>query len=113
MSGIYIPGMEMPQNCVECLFNYYFCHMGYNFFSEHEELYDSRADNCPLIPVPVPDHGQLYDEDKIYEMFKEQWDDEYNSSHKSKCTWSTALSAAYDLITMLDATLSADKEGEA
>lgn len=75
MSGIYIPGMEMPKHCWSCCF--------------HDEVDDciilkescmtvwgeqKRLDNCPLISVP--DHGYLIDrsqavveEDTYYQCY--------------------------------------------
>ena len=63
MSGVYIKGMEMPKNCAECPVNMNICHRGYEYLLEHTELYDRRADDCPLIPVP--DHGRLIDADAL------------------------------------------------
>lgn len=60
MSGIYIP-MEMPTNCAECPVNMEVCKRGYKYLIEHMELYDKRADDCPVITVP--DHGRLIDAD--------------------------------------------------
>ena len=57
MAGIYIPGMEMPTNCCECPVALYLCKIGYQHLLKHEELYDERAKDCPLIPVPA--HGRL------------------------------------------------------
>jgi len=69
MSGIYIPGMEMPKSCVECRFGsiescneteplIIRCIVLDNFTHEvdwHEV--------CPLIEVP--DHGRLIDADAL------------------------------------------------
>lgn len=50
--GIYLPNMEMPKNCDECLIN-----------CGHSMLYigitDRRSPNCPLIELPP--HGRLID----------------------------------------------------
>lgn len=63
MSGIYIPGMKIPESCSECLdigWNYVFeCHL-----DDAEE--GKRLTSCPLIPVP--DHGDLIDREKLYEQ---------------------------------------------
>lgn len=63
MSGIYIPGMEMPTRCEECP-----C-----FYPEYNECnaivgrwVDGKGtppSDCPL--VPVPDHGRLGDLDAL------------------------------------------------
>lgn len=73
MSGIYIPGMEMPTSCNECRFFVdAWCYAlevddwrnAYNKPPEGE-----RLDSCPL--VPVPPHGRLIDADALAERF---WD---------------------------------------
>lgn len=65
MSGIYIPGMEIPTSCSECAFvtQYYdggcdVCCLLDTYASKHGTL-----DDCPLIPVP--DHGRLIDADAL------------------------------------------------
>ena len=64
MSGIYIPGMEMPETCCDCRFAV----DGWCYAAEKQDnkqyLNDTQRTNwCPL--VPVPDHGRLIDADKI------------------------------------------------
>lgn len=61
MSGVYIKGMQIPENCSECPINMSFCKRGYQYLLEHTELYDRRADDCHIISVP--DHGDLIDRD--------------------------------------------------
>ena len=63
--SVYIRGMEMPKSCAECPVNLYFCHHGYKYLLEHMELYDRRADECPIIEVPP--HGRLVDADVLAE----------------------------------------------
>lgn len=72
MSGIYIPGMEMPKSCAFCpMFDDVYTH-----FSDDEEYvcklgvslnyYQYAGDepkDCPLISVP--DHGRLIDADAL------------------------------------------------
>lgn len=68
MSGVYIPGMEMPTSCDMCWAldeygDYPRCRIteeqrGYNF-----PVREQRMSHCPL--VPVPDHGRLIDADAI------------------------------------------------
>lgn len=67
MSGIYIPGMEMPTSCFECRFSI----DGFCYASGHVNI---RANDerqitnwCPL--VPVPEHGRLIDADALMERF--------------------------------------------
>lgn len=70
MSGVYIPGMEMPKDCDECWTKYhgfgwvehdeewgtFYCKAGKGFCS------DPRT-KCPLVPVPA--HGRLIDADRL------------------------------------------------
>ena len=44
--------MEMPQNCCECPLNMVLCNHGYKYLYYHPELYDKRADDCPIMEVP-------------------------------------------------------------
>lgn len=61
MSGIYIPGMEMPKNCCECPLTYY--EDGTCIFTGIEALSIGVQKDCPL--APVPEHGDLIDRDKL------------------------------------------------
>lgn len=68
MSGIYIPGMEMPKNCMLCSFcveeadpaNGEMCLVTGKLMPPCNR---ERLDDCPL--VPVPDHGRLIDADAL------------------------------------------------
>ena len=59
--SILIKGMEMPTNCCQCPVNMEVCKRGYKYLLTHPELYDKRADDCPLVHVPA--HGRLIDGD--------------------------------------------------
>lgn len=62
MSGIYIPGMEMPIRCGGCPcadLEYYDC----NLMPGTRIEFEKRLPNCPLIPVPP--HGRLIDADAL------------------------------------------------
>jgi len=62
MSGVYVPGMEMPKNCNECAFTVLGYCRAWNSFPNGEALNrHERADFCPLVPVPA--HGRLIDAD--------------------------------------------------
>lgn len=65
--SIYIKGMEMPKNCCQCPVNMEVCKRGYKYLLAHPELYDNRADDCPIIEIPP--HGRLIDADAL----KAQW----------------------------------------
>lgn len=60
MSGIYIKGMEMPKNCVDCRFHK-------SIYCTLTDICTNTAQGCPLISVP--DHGRLIDADAL----KEEW----------------------------------------
>ena len=70
MSGIYIPGMEMPKNCGDCKLVQaivldkeliLYCPI-------NGEAYCKIRKGCPL--VPVPEHGRLIDADALFRKVK-------------------------------------------
>lgn len=66
MSGIYIPGMEMPPNCWRCSLSQLYDSPRERLVCKvtHEEVLRHKiAENCPLIPVP--NHGRLGDLDAL------------------------------------------------
>lgn len=67
MSGIYIPGMEMPTTCFECPFMFarrYCCaDLTLDLYQGDYEELKGRVDGCPL--VPVSPHGRLIDADAL------------------------------------------------
>lgn len=69
--SILIKGMEMPENCGECLLaklsptgESIYCN-----YSLSTVPWDERPFDCPL--VPVPEHGRLIDADALEALF---WD---------------------------------------
>ena len=74
MSGIYIPGMEMPTSCFGCaLLDYagaYKCRIGFRSLTKEHGINISRPPLCPLIHAP--DHGRLVDADAIYKRLQKQ-----------------------------------------
>lgn len=68
MSGIYIPGFEVPSGCANCYFNigYRACAaMKYVHLGDYGWISDERHKDCPL--VPVPSHGDLIDRNTLYD----------------------------------------------
>ena len=69
MSGVYIPGMEMPDRCFSCpMCDTDCCDISRGSYIEYREIdvdvaMDGRPDWCPL--VPVPPHGRLIDKDAL------------------------------------------------
>ena len=70
MSGIYIPGMEMPSGCVDCPLNYDATCNLIPFGKPDETNGSERRPDCPL--VPVPDHGDLIDRDALLDAWDEK-----------------------------------------
>ena len=60
MSGVYIKGLKMPQNCLLCPFGDEFGKCCVN--SELEDA-NELTHSCPLIEIP--DHGRLIDADAL------------------------------------------------
>ena len=74
MAGIYIPGMEMPKSCIECRFcgEDAMCDvLGEDLFDylQNQATYveylpdEWKNADCPLLPVP--EHGDLIDREKM------------------------------------------------
>ena len=67
--GVYIKGMEMPRNCIECRFE--------NF--NNCDVLDKRVESvdvphwCPLIEVPP--HGRLIDGDALAKDIDKAYDE--------------------------------------
>ena len=86
MSGIYIPGIEMPKRCNECRFLEGdnmdgLCHAADRWMDdedywawyvyEEDDIDTDKPANCPLIAIP--DHGRLIDADALHKLFEDQW----------------------------------------
>lgn len=63
MAGIYIPGMEMPENCGVCRFAVDGWCYAYGKPNIDALSNSGKTNWCPLIPVP--DHGRLIDADAL------------------------------------------------
>ena len=62
--GVYIKGMEMPNNCMACpLFSGNGCRATKTLFAAITNV-ASRVDSCPLTEVHEP-HGRLIDADAL------------------------------------------------
>lgn len=64
--GVYVKGMKMPKNCLECEIRSYDANAGEEYcpFSQIVCLSIGIQDNCPLVEVPEP-HGDLIDRDEV------------------------------------------------
>ena len=69
MSGVYIPGMEMPKSCFQCQFrtkvdpDNLMCCISQKTFEDRFYHIEHRDQSCPLLHVP--DHGDLIDREKM------------------------------------------------
>lgn len=68
MSGIYIPGIEMPENCDKCLLS---CDCPHDQSIDGYMMRDGRPRMCPLISVPP--HGPLVDALDIINTFPDEY----------------------------------------
>lgn len=72
--GVYIKGMKMPKNCIECEIRAFDANAGEEYcpFSQMECISIGLQKNCPLVEVPEP-HGRLIESPDIseYEVFDE------------------------------------------
>jgi len=90
--GIYLPNMEMPTKCSECLFaklsptgESLICNYMLSIVS-----WDERPFDCPLIEVPP--HGRLIDEEAVIDHFVSLSNNEWN---QRVCTsWADAFAEA-------------------
>ena len=72
--GVYIRGMEMPDNCLECPLETDYGTCGYySLFVEagHDSEVWKRRDDCPL--VEVPPHGRLIDADALNDLINKSY----------------------------------------
>lgn len=68
MADVIIKGMEMPKNCIDCMFttiDYDMCILAKNDLM----LCGGRPSWCPLLSLPEG-HGRLGDLDALYEVAK-------------------------------------------
>ena len=77
MSGVYIPGMEMPKGCASCKISRrnskkMICPFIWKCeWDVHDPMSaDHKLDGCPLLPVPP--HGDLIDRDALSKRIKEE-----------------------------------------
>ena len=70
--GVYIKGMEMPDNCNECAFiNHswgfdYYCPIAQDY-SDYIHILEQRMKGCQLIKIPEP-HGDTKDINHINQV---------------------------------------------
>lgn len=95
--GVYIKGMEMPPNCCQCPVNMEVCKRGYEYLLKHSELYDKRADDCPI--VEIPPHGRLIDADALRAKQQEDADlFQGSTAYGDKCRRDEAMNAVANIV---------------
>ena len=118
MSGIYIPGMELPSECLYCP-----CYdLGRELcnINRKRQYCHAKPSDCPL--APVPDHGRLVEADAVVEPLDE-WIDAVGSATVGKglSYYGELLGCVEDAPTIIPAdfaedtnvlTKTADKEDE-
>lgn len=119
MSGIYIPGMEMPIDCCDCPMSGDYrmcCSLMPGVPALYAEFTDAiktnrRHKDCPL--VPVPKHGRLIDADALMAHFEKIADIEWNKK-AAPISWSYAFEDVMDDIENAPTIVPADpaEEGE-
>lgn len=84
MSGIYIPGMEMPKYCGEChLIDGETCECSIPGIERTCNPYDGRYKHCPL--GPVPDHGDLIERNALFaKVFRDNYVDRVLTASKDE-----------------------------
>ena len=78
--GVYIKGMEMPNNCQECVCindEYFYC-QAVGRQPQDENVISRRPDWCPL--VEVQPHGRLIDADELQRKFERMANEEWNKN---------------------------------
>ena len=110
MSGVYIPNMELPEDCESCLF------MRTDLSGEitycpitrrpvrwwMHDLRQSSEGHCPL--VPVPEHGRLIDADVLFDFILNIYKNAQGEARK-------AYSDVLDVIVATGDVIPADKGG--
>lgn len=108
--GIYIKGMEMPQNCCAC-----FCSREDECGITHykptfNEWYEDGVKDCPLIPVS--DHGELIDRDALLTQI-DAWEQSAIAGTNPDCPNGDAFEGATCISIMVEdapTVIPADKE---
>ena len=126
MSGIYIPGMEMPTSCRNCFVRlrawgaFPACDVAENYEVGRDLVLDGYTykkvpDGCPLIPVP--DHGRLIDADALMKEFEKAENTMAKHGQEYSCSFlsssqeiSTEWYCVEDMLDNAPTIIPADKE---
>lgn len=109
MSGIYIPGMEIPKSCLCCPCSgtdqddgkdLWICEITHRPLTS-TELCDNLPTDCPL--APVPEHGDLIDKSGV---------DVLSWTEDPKKDFYDGVLFVLDKLDELPVIIPADKEGE-
>lgn len=100
--GVYVKGMEMPKNCLECEIRAYDANAGEEYcpFSQMNCISIGLQKNCPLVKVPES-HGRLIDENEVRTVMN------WLLTQPQRPTWNDT----YHAIQEMDAVIEAEGEG--
>ena len=104
--GVYIKGMEMPKNCIDCHCmdeEYFWC--GPANRNLKTVTTDCRPDFCPLIEVPEQ-HGRLGDLDALRKRIEENIDAAKKAGNHE---WWYACTVALDFAQAAQAIIEAEE----
>ena len=114
MSGIYIPGMEMPKNCHDCPLCFFRRCLadGVDLTEKETRPHAERREACTLIPVP--EHGRLGDLDAIVGEIQNAIDNiSYSYLYKTReaqCARERGMEFAKDIVLYAPTVIPPSKE---
>lgn len=93
--SVYIPGMEMPTSCHECVAGYGGCCFVAPAEADGVCPDHGRADFCPL--VPIQPHGRLIDADALGNSLEKLAADKWNQK-AAPINWSYAFEECLEMV---------------
>lgn len=120
--SVYISGMEMPNNCMDCPFkgfdrtggrgNICIINDSITFHAvldgDYVKLF--RMGDCPLIPVPP--HGRCVDADLLCKVLQKNSEDEWNNK-TAPFSWAYAYDCVKDTVENMPTIIPAETSKEA
>lgn len=99
--GVYVKGMEMPDDCRECPFETYYNNCGITRCrATGKDMavdwkcipWEGRAEWCPLVEVSIP-HGRLIDADAFQKDLIPKWNCLDDTDFANKAVWKSLIDA--------------------